>query len=142
MDNISLKLYNDRMKRGAAFKALKEAVYSKLYFLGLGAFCLIIIMAVGRGYWQKREVDQDIVRLKSEINGIESSNKDLSQLLEYLKSDDFVVQEAKLKLGMQKPSEHLVVINDLNQGRPNLAASLPEAKLSNPQKWLRYFFQN
>ena len=50
--------------------------------------------------------------------------------------------EAKLKLGMQKPSEHLVVINDLNQGRPNLAASLPEAKLSNPQKWLRYFFQN
>jgi cell division protein FtsB len=107
----------------------------------LGALVLVSVPAV-RNYAQERAVDLEINEARAEIDRYSSKNKELSDVIGYLESDQAVEEKARLNLGLKKQGEKVVVIADRPQVSANSAADAnsSQEKLSNPHKWLNYFF--
>ncbi|OIO06874.1 hypothetical protein COX68_00630 [Candidatus Falkowbacteria bacterium CG_4_10_14_0_2_um_filter_41_15] len=107
----------------------------------LGALVLISIPAV-RNYAQERAVDLEINEARAEIERYTSKNKELGDVIGYLESDQAVEAKARLNLGLKKQGEKVVVITDRPQvsENPSARADSSQSKLSNPHKWLNYFF--
>jgi cell division protein FtsB len=106
----------------------------------LGALVLVSIPAV-RNYAQERAVDLEINEAKAEIERYTNKNKELSEVIGYLESDQAIEEKARLNLGLKKQGETVAVIAASPQVSEDLspaAARLEE--LSNPHKWLNYFF--
>ena len=112
-----------------------------LTVLILGALVLVSIPAV-RNYAQERAVDLEINEARAEIERYESKNKELSDVIDYLESDQAVEEKARLNLGLKKQGEKVVVIANQTQVSEDVAANKnsSDEKLSNPHKWLNYFF--
>lgn len=112
-----------------------------LTVLILGVLVLVSIPAV-RNYAQERAVDLEINEARAEIERYESKNKELSDVIDYLESDQAVEEKARLNLGLKKQGEKVVVIADQIQASEDVATdkNSSDEKLSNPHKWLNYFF--
>lgn len=120
----------------------RTLIHSKLYLL-LGIFLVVgMTFFLAKEMMNKKVVDTEIGSLKGEIQQLEGSNTDLQKLVQYLGSDDYVKQEAKLKFGFQEQGEHAVVINDQNLDHKKFLAAVEktEPPLTNPQKWLQFIF--
>ncbi|MFH1233462.1 MAG: septum formation initiator family protein [Patescibacteria group bacterium] len=123
-----------------------------LALLGLVVIILIsfpLVKNVSRGY----KVNQEIKELEKEITNLESKNSNFKDLISYLESDQFVEEQARLKLGLKKEGEAVAVIkNGLNKTEdnsvvtsssifniPGLSKIKPVALINNPQRWWKYF---
>ncbi len=120
---------------------LPDLIFSKFFLIFCVILFVIVLFAFAKGTVKSYKVDSEIQELQEEIGQLERQNQDFSQLVTYLKSDAFVEQEAKLKLGFKKPGENLVVI-------PQEEIKVEEEKLddseitqNNPAKWWAYFFK-
>lgn len=118
-----------------------DLLFSKFFLI----FCFVIFLAVlfylAEGTIKSNRVNSEINDLQGEIGHLEKQNQDLSQLIDYLKSDTFIEQEAKLKMGLKKPGENLVVMPQ-NENPEAQNTSLLEANKTNPSKWWSYFFKS
>ncbi len=88
-----------------------------------------------------RQIDLEIRDLKNEADGLRVRNFQISSLQTSLESGEFIEREARMKLGLQKEGEHVVV---LTKAVPAPAASGPAARSpgegwSNAKKWWMYF---
>ena len=87
------------------------------------------------------EVGSQLDDLETQIKELEVQRNQYSDIIGKLGDPSFVEREARLKLGYQKPGEQVLI---LHSGGNEEAAPVPApddaASLSNPQKWLRYFF--
>jgi|GEM_PF-685179 len=112
-----------------------------LTILTLGILALISVPAI-RNYAQERAVDLEINEARAEIERYTSQNKELSDVIGYLESDQAVEEKARLNLGLKKQGEKVAVIAAEPQVSEDAAAAQKAAneKLSNPHKWLNYFF--
>lgn len=92
----------------------------------------------------KNDIDIEVEQLKAQIQKMEGSNQDLSKLVEYFNSEDYLKQEAKLKFGLREQGEQLVVISDQKRDQRKLLANIKsqESQISNTQKWWNYLFNN
>lgn len=99
-----------------------------------------VIVGIAKGSIRNYQVEKEIEVMKDEIVSIEAQNEEFAQLIHYLKSDEFIEQEAKLKLGLKHEGEGVVVIpsSTTEAHAEGVAADTDE---SNPMKWWRYFFQ-
>lgn len=116
-----------------------DLILSKFFLV----FCLFVLIIIGfglaNGTVKKYKVNSEIKDLQSEISRLEKQNQEFGQLVEYLNSDIFIEQEAKLKLGLKKEGENLVVIPQ--QSLPTEVNNQDaNKKSSNPVKWWTYFF--
>ncbi len=95
-----------------------------------------------RNYAQEKAVNLEINEARAEIERYESKNKELSEVINYLESDQAVEEKARLNLGLKKQGEKVAVIADQPQISEESAASgnSSNQKISNPHKWLNYFF--
>jgi len=119
---------------------LPDLFFSKFFLI----FCVVIFLAIlfslAKGTIKNYRVDYEVQDLQKEISNLERQNEEFTQLINYLKSENFIEQEAKLKLGLKKSGENLVVI-------PQTGATIPvkeentNEQLSNPAKWWAYFFK-
>src|SRR3989338_5352459 len=95
----------------------------------------------------RKDLQQDVDKLEAEINGLESRNKELSDLIGYFKSLDFVEEEARTKLNLRKPGENIIIVPEeagVIAGTNQDYSTILEAEveiLSNAQKWWNYFFK-
>lgn len=112
-----------------------------LTVLILAALVLISIPAV-KNYAQERSVDLEINEAKAEIERYGTQNKELGQVISYLESDQAIEEKARLNLGLKKQGEKVAVISDRPQVNEESLGGDQAAneKLSNPHKWLNYFF--
>ncbi|MFH1225670.1 MAG: septum formation initiator family protein [bacterium] len=125
--------------------AVKALFSSKLFILAVLVLAILLGLALGRSFLKRYQVNQEIETLKTEIAKLETGNRDLNDLISYLQTDFFAEQEARLKLGLQKPGEKVVIIPSNEADiKPALAISeegeYNEKALSNPRKWWLYFF--
>lgn len=85
-------------------------------------------------------IDNEIRRIEDEASRLESKNLEIMNLIKQLGSADFLEKEARLKLGLQKPGEKVVVINRI--GENAAAGNFAESEsIPNFQKWWYYFFR-
>lgn len=115
--------------------------------LGIGLLGVIFFALIKETY-RKKQVLDEIRELQNEAARIEKENSEIQEKLAYFDSRDFKEKEAKDKLNLQDPGENLLVIkpSPSKEAAMNYEVSSSEAKkeepqLSNPRKWLNYFFK-
>lgn len=93
-------------------------------------------------YSRDRDLSAEIVRLQSQAADLEAANVQAAQQSRDLASDQAAEREARLKLGLMRPGEEVVVV----RGAPTTASSdVSDAVPASPplpiwRKWLKYFF--
>lgn len=110
-----------------------------LALIGL-IFLLAVIFPLLKTHNQKRLVEQEIADLQTQINQFENQSQQLSELLDYLKSEQSLEDQARLSLNMKKPGEAVVVIENKNIVPAVKIASNSDLTEGNFWKWWRYFF--
>ncbi|MFH1413125.1 MAG: septum formation initiator family protein [bacterium] len=117
--------------------------------LALLALLVIIVLPLVRDYRQRYNVDKEVAGLKEEIAEAESQNSEFRKMIEYLESDQFVEEQARINLGLKKPGEEVIIV----QGQPDEPEKEEVMKeeplindqammlLNNFKKWVSYFFK-
>lgn len=121
--------------------------FSSKLFSFLGIIVLgFLVFSFGKKFLELKDIDQEVKSSQDEIAQLEAKNNDLSSLLSFLNTDDFLEQEARLKFNLQKPGESVVVIPSLNGKQENIGGAptdnVGDNTLSNPKKWWDYFFKS
>lgn len=124
--------------------------------MALLGFVLIILISFpfAKNALKQKRINSEIDGLKKEIATLQNKNVDLKKFVSYLESDQFAEEQARLNLGMKKSGEDVIVIkraaeNDISaSSSPGTIFNIhghekskPQAQISNPKKWLRYFFK-
>lgn len=132
-----------------AQSGLKKIFASRIFlFALLLVFVWFGIKAV-KMISQKQELEREIDNLKGEIEKLDKSSREFSQLMEYLKDPNYLEKEAKEKLNLKKEGENVVLVPEA--GALEIAAGLSKDQAngepisvkpeSNPMKWWKFFFE-
>lgn len=105
----------------------------------------LVVLSFGREFVRNYEIDKEIRSLEEKAAMLESENQQILQLAERLKTDDYLEEEGRMRLGLKKPGENVVIISepeDLTVPAEAPTAPIQEnKKVSNPRLWLEYFFE-
>lgn len=142
------------------FNRKKESKFKKIFsnqvtitLLGLVIIVLISI-PLAKNISKQYKINNEIKLLQEEISNLEGKNTNLKNLITFLESDQFVDEEARKNLNFKKEGEEVVVIKDELLGATESTDELnskyiinqpkeeKKRRLSNPEKWLKYFFIN
>lgn len=108
-----------------------------------------LFIGLGRTYWNNLHLRREIDALETQAATLESKTIEIKKLKEYLSSQEFLENEARLKLGLQKPGEEAIVVEGLsgesvagNNEKGVDGAGANESWLENPKKWWGHFFKH
>lgn len=121
-------------------------------WITIGSLLFLIFLAVAtvRQSYQGWKVDQEIKQLDAQAKALEGRNRHLTELAQSLQSSDSMDLEARKRLNVRGPGEHVVVLQGFSaSGSWNSSVDMsgaapvqaPELPASNPQRWFAYFFQ-
>lgn len=110
-------------------------------------------MSLGREVVRSRSITAEITTLQNEAESLVTRNIEISELKTAMQTESYIEREARLKLGLQKPGETVVVIQDDSNGENTLSGTDPtdplgymleevdvDSAVANPTKWWYYFF--
>lgn len=115
-------------------------------------------LTLGREFFRAREIQSEINKLQAQADVLASKNISLTELQTAMQTESFIEREARLKLGMKKPGEEVVVIQDGMEAKEekeekeereekdvtdplNLVLdNQSKIQIANPTKWWYYFF--
>lgn len=112
-----------------------------LIVAGLGVLAVITGAGFVREYLRSRQIDQEILSLKQEADRLQVRNFQVSSLEASLQNGEYLEREARLKLGLRKEGEQVVVLQQPEAPAPSPAAqaAAQEPGWSNPKKWWTLF---
>ncbi len=95
---------------------------------------------------RNRETQHEIDRLSKQVADLESKNFEIARLGQKLATTDMLEREARLNLGLQKPGESVIIVQDAEPplpapARPPTVQEQAGERVSNAGKWWRYFFK-
>ncbi|MFH0854694.1 MAG: septum formation initiator family protein [bacterium] len=103
-----------------------------------GFFSISFIKETYRNY----KINKEIKNLKENIEFLRNENLELLDFIKYLKTDNFIENEARLKFGMKKLGEKTFIIEKNLTEKNGVKINKEIAKeISNIQKWRNYFFE-
>jgi len=110
----------------------------------VGVSIVLVTISYGQELRRRVELQQHVSDLKKEITDNNQRIADLGNLLEYLKTDDYLERAAHEKLGFQVQGEHAVVVPNggMVAGVQEVQAQKIETQLSVPQQWWNLFFSS
>jgi len=128
---------------------LNNVLKPKLW-LSLGLLALLIFLSsqLLASLKKKSSIDQEISALKEEASKAESQNSQFKKMIEYLESEQFAEEQAKLKLGLKKEGEQVAVITGLDEATSSqeVASSSDSSEsinlINNWHRWFDYFLTN
>ncbi|MBI4256934.1 septum formation initiator family protein [Candidatus Uhrbacteria bacterium] len=110
-------------------------------------------VSLSREVVRSRSIGAEIAKLQSQADELAAQNIDLSELRTAMQTESYIEREARLKLGLKKPGETVVVVQEEEPGTTELEtgnASDPldlvlddqaiSVGVANPTKWWYYFF--
>lgn len=122
---------------------LKGLFKSGIFLLLVTAIAVIFLISFGRAFWRDYQIKKEINQLMREKEKWEKNKLISLEKLQEIKSGDFVEREARLKFGLGKEGEKLVIINSFGT-----ATSSAKKEVSvggkfgfNPRNWWNYFFK-
>jgi len=115
--------------------------HSKIFIFGLLIIFILVVVAAGREGYRNYKINQEIKNLQRRIEELSKTNTELSEMEKYLRSDEFLEKEARLKLNLIREGEKLVIIKKSEEESVPEEQKTEEIKnISNIQKWWKYFF--
>ncbi len=109
-------------------------------------------VSLSREIVRSRAIGSEIEMLQTQADSLLANNIDLSELKTAMQTESYIEREARLKLGLKKPGETVVVIQDqvsldaANPDDPNdplglvITDETEAVAVANPSKWWYYFF--
>lgn len=130
----------------------------RLLFVINAVVFVALAFSFGREWIRNREIRDQIASLQAQAESLEARNLEIADLNTAFRTQSFIEREARLKLGLKKPGENVVIIQNgqstpvantdgetenvtqAQDPRALLAqADVPE-EVANPSKWWQYFF--
>ena len=137
---LKRKNKNQKSKKSSFLKNPKLLTFVFVLFI------IFLSVPLVRKTLQKGEVNEEIKKLQNEISEREQENKELDKLIQYLESEHFLEEQARLNLGLKKKGEEVLVIKE-----EGIVAGIKEQSgvedggfendKSQPGKWLYYFLK-
>ncbi len=118
--------------------AITDVFFSKIFFVISVSMLGLVSVGLIRGALKNAAVGGDIRDLQQHIASVSRENEEFTQLVAFLQSPEFVEQEAKLKLGLKKEGEGVVIIPDTTFETAQQSIQAQDTR-SNPRRWLEYF---
>lgn len=109
---------------------------SKIFFGVIIILFIISSLELINEIGRRNKISNEIKKQKEQIEKLEQQNTDLSSLIQYLNTDNYVESEARKKLNLSKSGESLVVVENAST-----TTAGDQSKASNSSKWWNYFFQ-
>lgn len=154
-----------------AFDAVRHPrtlVSSKIVLYGMGVLVLFFAYQTIQVILKRHQTEEDIQTFEKQVAELQKTQGSLQELNQFLETDFFAEKEARLKLGMQRPGEEVIILkgNDEREeeqrtidseiddsgslnGSLETTTSTQTSSLvgkkdtktkSNPAKWWDYFF--
>jgi len=137
-------------------KFIRKMLGSKVFLFLI--FIILIVLAINlvQESYKKYQLKKEISELKLEIDRLEGSKQQLSNLMEYFKNDSYLEQEARVKLNLKKPGEKVVILSHDSVIDDNVKVIQSKAleivnqeiesedvnlEIANYWKWWEYFFK-
>lgn len=119
-----------------------------LFLVANAAVLLVVGVSTVRETYRGWSVDHEIRALEQKAQDLEGRKNELAQMALKMQSQDFIEQQARAKLGLQRPGEKVVILEGVSAVQATwkgsetvVQESVPLAYESNPEKWIRYFTQ-
>ena len=109
--------------------------------IGLFVVFLFVVFLVYDNSSKQENIETQVQVLDKEIEDLKNQNLELTDLIDYFSSSEYVEKEAREKLNLVKPGEKVVVVtkSDKINNENEKEFELINSKNS-PAKWWRYFF--
>ncbi len=138
---------------------IKRLLGFRLLFVVNAVVLVFLFVSFGREFVRNRQIQGDIADLQAQADALAIRNLEISELHTALQTESYIEREARLKLGMKKPGEQVVVVqrppageSGTGEGSPPEEAADPFQQLkdasaegetvANPAKWWYYFFDH
>ena len=135
---------------------LKRLLLNQVVLAVLGLIIIVAIsLPLARNLSKRYTINKEINNLKNEITGLQNKNEELAKLLDYLDSDEFAEEQARLNLNYQKEGEEMVIVNDQTVdsagghlannsliGSIDFSDRINSKGINNPARWWLYFMSH
>jgi cell division protein FtsB len=117
-----------------------------------GAILVLLAISAGRETYRTWKINGEIQHLQAQVNVLEGKKLHILDTIQQLGSSETLDREARLRLGLKKPGERVIIVKGIERSEYAWQESLttdtvkqegPTAdakERSNPQKWFHYFF--
>lgn len=114
---------------------------------------VFLCLSLGREFVRQLDIKQNVAALQEEVGVLSQRHTELQDLYTSIQTISYVEREARLKLGLQKPGEQVVIVQDpvalqalqeevgVEETMAQIASGeVSHVSYSNPKKWWFYFF--
>ena len=133
---------------------IKRFLQWRLFFVVNLVVIALLGFTLGREYLKTRDIQKQIDGLQAQADELTSKNLSMTELSTAIQTQSFIEREARLKLGMKKPGENVVIFTDEattdgspipNEGETMDPLGLvldgtEQPHVANSTKWWYYFF--
>lgn len=120
-----------------------KTMVKKIFYIVIVIIGVYLIINLGSNIanlWQRQE---EVGRTRQGLETLKKENKDLKAQSEYFQTPEFLEREAREKLGLVRPGEKQVIIEEgllaSMQAQPNASVS-GQGWSINWEKWWKLFF--
>ncbi|MFZ6015928.1 MAG: septum formation initiator family protein [Patescibacteria group bacterium] len=116
-----------------------------LFLVANMAILFIVGVSTIRETYRGYTVDKEITTLEQKVKTLEGRKSELSELARKMQSEQFIEREARSKLGLQKPGEHVIILEGVTATSSSWSVDItpqpPQQVVykSNPVLWWEYF---
>lgn len=139
-------MYQNKKKNNNKIKIALQLLFT----VALIVIMVFLSIPLSNKLKRQHSVNDEIKALKQEIEMDKQKNGELKEFVEYLSSDQFVEEKARMNLNYRKEGESVVVIKDENQDientendfvySSNAKTEKEEERFKNLYNWIDYFF--
>ncbi len=126
------------MRHKTKSKKVKKKFWGSNIFTSILVIILVFsIIKVSKEIMLRYEINQQINELETKLSDLESKTDKMDELIAYLKTDEYIEKEARLKLNLSKPGERQINIS----GDEQVQREVVNNDDQNLIKWFNYFFE-
>lgn len=123
----------------------KRTLSSRIKWISLGLAVLVGLFGMGlaRETLRSRQIDREIADLQAEAETLRARNFEIANLTSSLDDEEFLEKEARMKLGLKKAGEDVVVLkkDGMSTGIRRVLGAETDAfeEWTPAKKWWMYF---
>ncbi len=137
--------------------AIRRILQLRVFLIVNVVVLLFLLLSFGRQWVRNASIENEIMDLSRQKEALEVRNTELLSLGQTIQTQYYLEKEGRLKYGLSKPGEQLIVITDQKSteafagnsegtevsatGAEVTTADAP-ARVGNPKRWWAYFFDS
>jgi len=120
---------------------VKKLLQSRVFLAFLLLATVLSFVRLSNELARRTKINNEIATLRAQTIQLKQEQIDLSSLIEYLNTDEYIEDAARKKLNYSKPGEQLIIVEDGNTEKTKDLTSRDSIQ-TNVQLWWDYFFNS